>query len=143
MELRKIDDKNYKLLKEWRNENREFFFNKKIIDAKTHEKWYKAYKQDLTRTCFIIYVGHTPVGTISITIDNVIGHVDNVMLGDKRYARRGIMLKAMQKLIKAYKLPYYLLDVLTDNEAAIKFYKKLGFFELDTKGKVMTMQKSL
>lgn len=143
LKLIKINDSNYKLLRAWRNENREYFVDKKLVDAKTHEMWYKRYRESVNRIGYIIYVGRTPVGTVSLIINGLIGTFDVVMIGNKKYARKHIMTKAMKYIMKVFDLTYYTLEVLKENEAAVKFYKKLGFFELDEnpKRKTILMQK--
>lgn len=145
MELRKVDDTNYKLLRVWRNENRQYFVDKRMVDAKTHEKWYKEYKKSVNRIGYIIYVGRIPVGTVSLTIKGLIGNFDVVMIGNKKYAHKHIMTKVMKQIMKTFDFTYYTLEVLKDNKLALGFYKKLGFFELNEneKRKTIIMQRGL
>jgi len=90
-------------------------------------KWYEKYKKDQGNTIYIVFYRGKPVGTISTTIRDEEVEMGRVILGEKKYARQGIMGEAAEILLSRFKGKRIFLEVLKDNEVAIAFYKKHRF----------------
>jgi len=127
--LRKLVESDAELLVRWRNENAYAFPKRdEPLTLSEHDEWYiSSYLHDPARAMFVVLADYFPVGTIGLTIRHGRGEVGNMILGDKSYARQGIMQEAVKQMLKAFDLEHYWLKVLPDNYPCIRFYEKLGF----------------
>jgi len=97
-----------------RNSNRENFYDTKEISKQDMANWF----HELNYWFYIIWLGNKRIGTIGIKGDEL----HNVLI-DKKYRKHGYFRQALKTLTKKD----YRLEVKSDNEEAIKAYKKIGF----------------
>lgn len=135
MKLKPLTKSYLELLRLWRNQNRKFFLSQKLITKKAQQKWYKTYKANPNDKIYIVFYQNIPVGSIGTTISKNRVEIGRVMLGEKKWERRGIMGEALEKVISWFKNKKIFLRVLCENQRAISFYKKHGF-------KVMAKEKN-
>ena len=129
--LRTIEKKDIELLRKWKNDNREFFFHKKIINAEQQVKWYHFYLNNTDDYIFLVEYADSKIGCIGFRlIDNVID-IYNVILGNKEFGGRGIMCRVL-RLLCSYIMDIYnkeiTLKVLSENKARL-WYIQNGFIE--------------
>jgi RimJ/RimL family protein N-acetyltransferase len=127
--IKTIDESHINDLMEWKNNNREYFFNNYIITSEQQLNWYKNYIQRENDFMFVVVVNDVSVGCMGIRkIDNE-WDVYNVILGLSKYGGNGIMFKCFQNMLKYINqldnLPISL-KVLKNNPA-IGWYEKNGF----------------
>lgn len=125
------------LVFKWRNDPdiKKWFFNKKKIKMCDHIYWYFfTYMDREDDFIWIIKYKDIPVGMLSlynISLENKTAEFGRLMIGDDKYRRRGIALKATQMILEyAYDvlgLNNIYLKVYTNNSKAINLYKKCGF----------------
>jgi RimJ/RimL family protein N-acetyltransferase len=140
--LRIIENEDIEFIRKWRNENREFFFYKKIINPKQQLEWFKGYIDNDSEYIFIVEYEELKVGCIGYRFLNENIDVYNVILGDKKFRGKGIMSKAL-RLICSYIMDNYnneiTLMVLPENKARI-FYLKNNFDEAGREEKYILMK---
>lgn len=115
------------LLLAWRNENREFFGDASLIEPTAHRRWLDELERTPNDLLFVVCVSGKPVGTIGLRIAEGMAEVRRVLLGDKSYARQGVMSTALGILLDAFGPILYWLHVKADNEGAIAFYVRNGW----------------
>ena len=133
IKLKPMSDQDYHLMRIWRNADRYSFINPEIITHEMHENWYKHFKATKSQVHYIIYHGDTPIGGIGLDglVPGKSAEISRVVLGDKRYARKGMMGEALETMMAMHgKLDYHL-KALADNTPAVNFYKKHGFKEVE------------
>ena len=127
--LKTIDESLIYDLMDWKNNNREFFFNHNIITSEQQLNWYKNYLQRENDFMFVVIVNDVSVGCMGIRKIENEWDVYNVILGRSEYGGNGIMFKCFQNMLKYInqldKLPITL-KVLKNNPA-IGWYEKNGF----------------
>ncbi|MFA5014474.1 MAG: GNAT family N-acetyltransferase [Actinomycetota bacterium] len=139
--LRTIEKDDIESIRKWRNENREYFFYKKIIKAPQQLDWFQTY---INSSEYIFIVEHEglKVGCIGYRFLNDDIDVYNVILGNKKFRGKGIMSKAL-KLICSYIMDNYnkeiTLMVVPKNNARI-FYLKNNFEEVRREEKFILMK---
>ena len=150
VELRKLRKNDLKMLRFWRNANRKFFFNKDVVSPKMQINWYyDRYLKNPNDTIYIVLYKNVPVGTLAmIKHDNGELEIGRVMLGEKKYARKGIMGKALELLLKLYEenntdMKRFFLEVIRTNKSAIEFYEKHGFKQIEEKADEIVMTKDI
>ena len=130
--LMEATERDLPLLLKWRNENKQYFLDSREITSDEHLIWWKdkpaSDKQFMVY--FVIDDLGWPVGTLAVIGDDGAGSVEigRVILGDKKYARLGIMTEAIKLAVGTVKpdRPIHL-RVKHDNTAAIRLYEKCGF----------------
>ena len=119
-------------LRVWKNENRQYFFNKNIISAKDQEKWFDDFLITEDDYIFMIKYGDLNIGCIGFRLLSGVVDVYNVILGNRQYLSQGIMSFALT-LMCSFILDNYKNDitvrVLIDNPAR-KWYEKNNFLEI-------------
>lgn len=122
------------LLRQWKNENRQYFFYKGIITKPQQIDWFLGYLKRKDDYVYIIEYDRRKIGSIAYRlIENKID-IYNVMLADKDYTLMGIMSYALKNICGKAKRNYGLeitTKVLIDNPA-IRFYEKNGFQKIYT-----------
>jgi len=126
--LEKLTESTCQLMRKWRNHNRVFFVDRRIITHNEQEKWFKKYLSNERLWLFIVYLREIPIGSIGFSIvDKDTAQVELLMLGDKERAEKGYMTEALQKMLTMFSFKKWQLYVLKENKIAKKFYEKNGF----------------
>ena len=119
-------------LRIWKNENRQYFFNKNIISSKDQAKWFNNFLKKEDDYIFMVKYGDSSIGCIGFRLLSGVIDIYNVILGDKQYMSKGIMSFVLT-LMCSFIFDNYKNDktvrVLLDNPAR-KWYKKNNFFEV-------------
>jgi len=135
VQLTQITSADLELLREWRNENRSYFFDSSIISKEQQEKWFNdIYSKKQDDVIFAIKtLEGTTVGFVSLYhIDPVKKEAEygRVVIADQ-YKRKGYGQDATRALadyaFSDMKLGKIRLEVIDSNERAIGLYKKIGF----------------
>ncbi|OFW64980.1 MAG: hypothetical protein A2Z35_01625 [Actinobacteria bacterium RBG_19FT_COMBO_36_27] len=140
-----IEKKDIELLRKWKNDNRKYFFHKKIINAEQQIKWYDNYLKNTKDYIFLVEYKGINVGCIGFRLidDNI--DIYNVILGNKEFGGRGIMSRAL-KLMCSYIMDNYnkeiTLKVLSKNKAR-SWYLKNGFEEIGEEDSYVFMKLSI
>lgn len=131
--LKKTD---IEIIRKWRNQNRQYFFDKSFISKKQQTQWYtKVYSTNPYDLIFIIQTAKgNLIGTISLC------HIDpqkkeaeyvRMLIGNKRYRKKGYAKDASIALLNyaftKMKLKRIYLSVIKTNINAIMLYRYLGF----------------
>lgn len=130
-------DKNLmELIGRWRKENEIWFLSQFEVTTERTIKWFRENVIETPdRLLFIIdvdnkYIGH--VGLFRFDFESMMCEIDNIVRGEPEYA--GIMGNAVLHLMDWGKtnigIKNYSLKVLSNNERAIRLYKRLGFIEI-------------
>lgn len=130
--LREIEKSDLEMLRLWRNANKEFFFTQTEITPEKQKDWYKNhYLNNPNDTIYMVSYRGKPVGTLAMIKQGDDYEIGRVMLGEKEYARHGVMGAATEKLLDKYKTSgdtqRVFLEVIKTNIPAIKFYELHGF----------------
>lgn len=125
--LRLLSFEHVELLRRWRNQNRFFFIHQQTITKRIQKNWFKRYKEDPHDTIYIVYYQFSPVGVLGVTEYRDEIEIGRLMLGDKRYEKRGIMTGALELIISKYRHKKLFLKVIKTNVIAQKFYNKNKF----------------
>ena len=132
IELETIADDDLEMIRKWKNENRYAFFYDKIITPEEQEQWYKGYLEREDDFILIIELNSIKVGCLGFRLLEDSVDIYNVILGHKGYGSKGVMSRASQ-ILYSYIIDNYNrtieLKVLANNNTAINWYKKNGFFE--------------
>ena len=116
-------------LRLWKNQNKNNFFHKDLITQEDQTKWYKLFKSRKNDYMFVITNNNSLVGCMGIRLINDEWDVYNVILGNLKYSKKGIMSIAFLKMIEhalSLKKTKISLKVLKNNPAII-WYKKQNF----------------
>ena len=116
-------------LRLWKNQNKNNFFHKDLITQEDQTKWYKLFKSRKNDYMFVITNNNSLVGCMGIRLINDEWDVYNVILGNLKYSKKGIMSIAFLKMIEyalSLKKTKISLKVLKNNPAII-WYKKQKF----------------
>ncbi len=122
----------------WRNKDRirNNFFNSKHLVIGEHLNWFKNYLKKEDDYIFIMVDKETkiPFGQLSIyNIDwkNKTAEFGRLMIGEDKFLGKGLSEEATKELIKFVfkdlKLNTLYLDVIKENEIALRVYEKCGF----------------
>ena len=86
-------------LRLWKNKNKNYSFHKDLITQEDQIKWYNLFKRRKNDYMFVITNNNSLVGCMGIRLINDEWDVYNVILGNLKYSRKGIMSKAFFKMI--------------------------------------------
>lgn len=125
--LKPLSEDLLETLRQWRNENRFFFINNKYITCEKQKAWYQKYCQNSKDVVSVIFYNNEPVGVLSISIKKESIELGRVILGKKKYARKGIMGEALELILSEFAGKKIFLKVLKNNVFAIAFYQKHKF----------------
>lgn len=132
--LEDLDD-----LRKWRNTDtiRKWFVDQSLITSSQQSNWYTNYLKKENDLFFIIVdmkITLRPVGALSLyNIDHVSKKAEfgRFMIGDPAARGIGLGKKALESICEFSRetlcLDTLYLEVLSDNEAAIKVYDSVGF----------------
>lgn len=141
--LQTIGKEDIELLRKWKNENKDYFFYNKEISPSEQLEWFDSYLERKEDYIFIIDYKGIKIGCIGFRLVNNQIDVYNVIQGDKRFSRQGLMSLAL-KLMCSYIIDNYNLNitlkVLTKNKIARAWYEKNGFSEKENKKNYVFME---
>ncbi|MCU4674754.1 GNAT family N-acetyltransferase [Catenovulum sp. 2E275] len=136
--LKQIDDNNYALLQQWRNqpEIREQMVNQQLISMSSHQIWYESVKHALNQQHFVIYYKDLAIGSINIrTRQAYLYQADSAEVGlyiaEAKY-KNNILAFAPSLAINDYAfndlgINHLASKVRLTNQAAIKYNQQLGY----------------
>lgn len=130
VKLRMIKKDEIEMLRIWKNNNASSFFYTKEINQEQQLKWYEGYLSRDNDFMLAVFFQENFVGCIGYRItDDKLIDIYNVILGEEKFASKGIMAKTME-MLTTFLSENYSFDitakVLTTNKA-IDWYKKNGF----------------
>lgn len=116
------------MIVQWRNENADAFPPQEPWNVPGQRYWYNhTYLTDPSLNLYFVEVDAKPIGLVGMRISEGSGEMMWMILGNKNYAGRGYMKRAMRKLIEAYGLEYYWGRVMPENKAGLQFQYDNGF----------------
>lgn len=127
--LRSVNRSDLESLRQWKNQQKQFFFHQEEITANQQEKWFELFEQRPYDIMLIIEYKHQILGSMGVRWHNNQWDVYNVILGIKEFGGRGLMgfaFKEMLGLANALKTGPISLKVLKQNPA-VRWYQKNGF----------------
>ena len=127
--IRSIKKKDIEILRNWKNQHKEFFFTKEAISSTQQKKWFQSYTLQTYNLMFIVSFKKENFGCMGIRWLKNNWDIYNVILGNKKHGSKGYMSQAfriMINLAKELKIGRIKLDVIKYNPA-IKWYEKQGF----------------
>jgi RimJ/RimL family protein N-acetyltransferase len=132
--LKIADQTDLELLRQWKNEQKQFFFSKEEISIEQQLIWYYAYEKRQNDFMFMTSYDSQIFGCMGIRWKENCWDVYNVILGLKEFGGRGLMSLTLKELITfalTIKVAPITLQVLKDNPA-VNFYSKQGFSITET-----------
>ena len=129
--VRSISEKDIETLRRWKNNHRKSFFYQGIISPKQQKAWYSKFVLDDNQQMFVCETVERLIACVGFKNAHK-GKIElyNLICGDPRYLRKGLMshlYQAIEKIIKEEKFNEIYLYVLKNNVAAQEWYKRQGF----------------
>jgi len=128
--LRAVSVVDLENLRQWKNEQREFFFHKDEISPQQQRNWYAAYQRCPNDFMFMTILDGQSFGCMGIRWLENVWDIYNVILGRSEFGSRGLMRKAFKIMIAhvlSIKESPITLQVLKLNPA-VDWYLKNEFF---------------
>lgn len=127
--LRTAERADAERLRRWKNAHRQSFFFKDEISPEMQARWMEAYLQRADDYMFIVESGGEPVGCLALRVEDGVGDVYNVILGEASAGGQGVMSAALAMMLAfgRGRASTIGLKVLSGNESAIRFYERNGF----------------
>jgi len=125
MKLQKLKKEHLETIRNIRNNNRQWFFNKLFITQKQQKKWFNEVKKNKKIKFYVIIVKNNIAGAVSMTKTKEGIEIGNVVL-DEKYKGQGVMTEAIKKLIKNNKKIFYA-RILLDNNRSQLLFERCGF----------------
>ena len=141
MWLRPLRGTEAAMVLQWRNENRSAFLHDEVISEQEHLVWMRKHLDDPDDLTFVIWAGDQPVGTIGVCFAAGRRELARVMLGDRSFARQGVMSEAISLLMRLYGSQRWWLRVREDNPSAIAFYEATGWRRGETHDGCLVMER--
>jgi len=116
-------------LRQWKNEQKRFFFHQEEISTDQQNKWYESFINRPNDLMLMVEYRHEVFGCMGIRWQDDHWDIYNVILGLQDFGRRGLMGQAFSALLgyaTALKSAPVTLQVLRHNPA-VNWYKKHGF----------------
>ena len=98
--IMQINKSHLSKLRLWKNQNKNYFFHKDLITQENQTEWYKLFKRRKNDYMFVIINNNSLVGCMGIRLINDEWDVYNVILGNLKYSKKGIMSIAFFKMIE-------------------------------------------
>ena len=136
LRLRAANDNDLEFLRQWKNEQREFFFHKDIITPDQQHAWFAKFKARNDDYMFIVDLNCKAIGCMGIRLLDEAWDVYNVILGLADYGKKGYMGKAFQTMLtyaKSVSNCPITLQVLKTNPT-VAWYEKNGFVVISEQG---------
>ncbi len=133
--LRTVEMDDAESLRIWKNEHKEFFFQKKEITPDEQAKWISSLNDREHDHMFVVMDNDKRIGCIGARLYNNAVDIYNVILGDKQYKGQHVMKNALWAMSSLCSLIYpgkqQIVRVLLNNPA-IMWYQKIGFKTVET-----------
>lgn len=130
------------ILRRWKNNASEAFFHQEKISLGQQILWFAKYLKRKEDTITMIWSHKSKIGCIGVRWKGGAWDVYNVILGDQRFAGKGLMSRAMdeilQQVLNNRDAPVRL-KVLIENPA-VEWYLKRGFEVVGSTEKAHIMQ---
>ena len=129
LSLRLANEGDLSNLRNWKNEQREFFYYKNEISAEQQLEWFRTHQARVDDYMFIVVAEEISIGCMGIRLLDDVWDVYNVICGSADYAGKGLMSKSFQAILDyaaSCKPSPITLQVLKHNPA-VSWYQKNGF----------------
>lgn len=132
IDVRPLSSDECELLRELRNENKEYFFSSGEISCEQQANWYRNYLEKENDYVFSVYCSDIWIGSASLyNIKNDEGEFGRIVIDGKRVNKNGLGTQAVEAVCRIgfdrLGLKRISLEVLSDNKRAIRAYEKAGF----------------
>jgi RimJ/RimL family protein N-acetyltransferase len=129
LSLRTANEVDLPNLRQWKNEQREFFFFKGEISPEQQREWFRAYQARGDDYMFIVRVDETAIGCMGIRLLADSWDVYNVILGLAEHGGKGLMSKAFQTMLRfaTSRCPKPITVRVLKRNPAVGWYKNNGF----------------
>ena len=153
--LRLLQERDLPLTLAWRNQEhiRKWFFHCDLIAPDQHRAWFEQYRERDDDFVFLIEEvqrQYRPVGQLAlynIDFDGKRAEFGRLMIGEPDARGKGLAREATVALLgavlKTFGLDEVYLEVLADNDAAIKVYTACGFGVTCGDGSTVRMSRSI
>lgn len=125
MKIKKLKKEHLDALRQMRNKNRQWFFDKNEITPGQQQAWYESICNSTKVRFYIIEIENEVAGSLSLTKTKEGIEIGNVLLDD-RFRGQGIMTKAIGKLIKN-KNKVFCARILLENIDSQNLFERCGF----------------
>lgn len=143
VKLTHIRESDLEFLREWKNQNREWFNYKDLISSGAQALWFNAYEKRPDDHMFIVKVENTAIGCMGFRLESGALDIYNVILGNREMGAKGYMGKALALMCAFIREQYgdlrIGLRVLKENPA-VRWYKRNGFIEVGEAGDCFLLQ---
>lgn len=134
VQLRSIDVSDLDLLREWKNANRQYFFDREKISRDQQATWFAGFLRRSEDHMFMVQVDGSPIGCMGFRLRA--GEIDfyNIIRG-RRHIAPGVMHLALQHLIRIVQDEFPGLKVrvrVVAGNPATSWYRRCGFREVET-----------
>jgi len=129
LSLRTANEVDLPNLRQWKNEQREFFFFKGEISPEQQRAWFRTYQERGDDYMFIVRVDETAIGCMGIRLLDDVWDVYNVIRGSADHGGKGLMSRAFQTMLHfaTSHCPNTIAVQVLKNNPAMGWYKKNGF----------------
>jgi RimJ/RimL family protein N-acetyltransferase len=97
--LRKANENDLENLRQWKNEQREFFFHKDIITLEQQREWFTKFQARDHDYMFVVELNGKSIGCMGIRLLDDAWDIYNVILGLPDYGKKGYIGKAFQAML--------------------------------------------
>jgi ribosomal protein S18 acetylase RimI-like enzyme len=130
LELRAAREHNLENLRQWKNQNKQFFFHQEDITPEQQKSWWEAFMERPLDLVFMTVFEGNEIGCMGIRWLDGYWDIYNVILGNSLYRKHGLMGRAFDSLLNyalSVRQAPVQLQVLKHNPA-VGWYQKHGFF---------------
>lgn len=134
LELRSASHRDLEYLREWKNNEKNFFFHQEEITSDQQQQWFELFENRPNDLMFMIECERQVFGCMGIRLQDDCWDVYNVILGLKKFGGCGLMGSAfgsMLQLAQSLHPVPVTLQVLKHNPA-VRWYQKQGFEVVET-----------
>lgn len=141
LELRSAGEADLERLRQWKNEQRQFFFHQEKISVDQQRQWYESFEKRPNDLMLMTVYEHQVFGCMGIRWREDHWDIYNVILGLQDFGGRGLMGLAFSALLDyaaALKPAHITLQALKHNPA-VNWYQKQGFIITETQESYFSM----
>lgn len=126
MKIVKLKKHHIEALRILRNNNREYFFNKKLITPARQESWFNSLESNKDVQFYVVEENKLVIGSLSLKKTPEGIEVGNVIL-DNNFRGKGIMTNLINELVKKSKGKVFYARVFLTNTDSQKLFERCGF----------------